>query len=480
MELLKKNEVKPLYPQSGSACKQLLTVEQRREAERIAFITDIGVSVLSWLGSKCSDIAINMATRIKSSSHSEKRDKNSMLVDYTKQKDVLAACNAIIKAEARHSAYLYEVVRMLRMASRWHEVKQDAGEDFMNRLDVFDERFGKYLEAIRKEVFAVMKPYKCTDPMTLYTLVYAVFVITRFRVVADYIMNLDEGFCRGGQFHRLTKLDVVEPLLNLIHRCQFQDKQGRPLKLLVTKGDMEEFEREKQKKSWQIRNAQNPPVEVRLYEVLQSRSLLKANYILGHWLFHIPTFDAIVKEASGGIEDPEYRKDYNVECIQSCHSSFEQAMLFEAVYNRNHRELPNALREYYDHLKAIEPDGRKRKKPVVMFSLVKANPKIDSMDASNVYCCFTGVWDNAAVAAREVGGSEKEIYDNIRQHKGNDGKNRLWMLLTDFIVLQYDAMKSQGYDDVADNIRKALPEIDFRRHKRLKEKLESKSDGNQS
>lgn len=458
-----KSELQTKNSMSNLLCSHIRTEEEKREDERVLFVLDFGTTIIAWMGSVCSDIANNVASMIANSGRSERRDKTAIAVDYTKQKDVVAACNAIKKADSKYTSQLNALIRHLTAQSKGHG-QQDTGEHFLSRIDYCDDFYKQQTEALRKAIYAVLKPLKCTDPLAFYPMMYALYMMTRFRVICNFLGEMDEDFNKKGAFYRYTKLDVIEPFINLVHRCQFQDKNGRTFKLLITKRERDEFDKEKQKKSWQIRNADNPPLELNLFELFEDDRIHHAVYAFGHELFRIANFDKIVTESCG--IDPEYRHDYHMESLQACYSSFEQTMCFESIFNRKYKEMPKTFRAYWDYLKQKFPNRAKRR-PVVCFTLVKADPKLTDTTERNIFCLFTGVWDSPELASIEIGIDDpKHITQSIQKHKGNDGHNRMWMSLSSYCIVLYKTMMENGMQEEATAFKRALHEVDFNKHDR--------------
>lgn len=447
--MMKQNDFLPkalVVPSNIAHSKgDMQTVEERRLMEFENFKTDAGATIVGAMGSMVKDIALNTAYIFRSCGKSEVRQKYNLLHDYTRERDVEGACMRIESEVRKYERTLGDFVRGLSYVSRL-SASIDAGDSFMDRCDVCDAEFSGDYEAIRKAIYDKFKPYKCTDPMALYRLMYAIFMSRRFNAVAEYIEMYSQGFGKGEPLHLMTRLRVTEPLQNLASRCNFRNKDGQPLVFHWTKDYLDEYEKLKQKKSWQNKNAGVTPVEINIWRLFSDDDIVRPVWVFERHLMELKTIDKMIQLSSG--HDPEYRMDYTMRRIQSCAETFEQSMLNSTICVHRWYDLPRRMKEYLESrekVKCINP--KRRPKPVVCFDIRKRKD-------GEIYFQFHGIWNSTNEAEREMCIKASAIRKSI-ERSDNDGCNHIWYSIEEYCRLVLKTLRDM-HPEIAEEFERLV------------------------
>lgn len=447
----------------------MLTVEEQHTHDFELFRTDASITVISAIGTFVSSLAIKVADMVALSAKSEWRAKYGILKDYSKERDTLTAVASIRKEVHRHEAALSDVMAQLTRHSPvinghpgW---SGDAGEDFMSRIDTADEEFNNDYDAIRRQIIASFRGFKCSDPKMLYPLLNAIFMAGRFMGMARYIASFAVGFRKGETFAGLLHMHVQEPLIQLAHRMNLTDNHGHPLHFIFTDDEREAYKKQAAKLSFQKKHASNPPVVVDAREIFQFDDIVRLSWQLETHMMELKTIDRLITASEG--HDPEYRHDYSMKRLQSCASTYEQAMINQALHLHKWRDVPMRMRQYLDSIeqrKCIDP--RRRPKPVVGFHL---NPKVDKK-GKPILCRdgkpdfiaeFIGIWNSSYEAQQEWGTRWQAIRRSVELKAVNDGKNNVWLSLDDYLSMTYNQLH-EVHPDVAEEFLRLIPELRVR------------------
>lgn len=442
------------------------TIEDVERHSLDLFQTDAAVTVISALSATVTALATNVANLVEFSYRSEKRQQYQILRDYTTSTDALTAVASIRKAVTRQNESINDIISLLdRKAKSILGDGADAGIDFLSRVDVSDDEFARDYAAIKKQLTDMLRPVKCSDPQMLYHLVYSMYMARRFESVARYVRTLSSSFQPGAEFYPMLHLHVLDPLQRLANHLHLTDKQGHELVFLFNKADIAEWERTTAKKHWQKKHALNPPVVVNLYDIFSCDSVVRMSWSLETHMFELKTIDRLITASEGN--DPHYRHDYRFKRVQSCASSYEQAMLNQAIYCKRWEEYPVRMRQYVDSVNARHSiDARRRPKPVVCFRLVplrdKAGKLIYTSDGTPDYePHFRGIWNSAYEAEIETDIPWQKIRKSVELKAVNDGTNHIWLSLDDYISMTYFSLL-ETHPDVAAEFKRLLPEFSMR------------------
>lgn len=310
----------------------------------------------------------------------------------------------------------------------------------------------------------MLRPFKCTDPVMLYKLVYVIFMACRFDAVARYVKGFAYGFKPGEPFNAMLHLKVLDPLHRLANHLRLTDKQGHQLVFLYSKDDVTEWQRTISKTNWQKKHADNPPVAVNLYEIFSCDEIVRLSWRLETHLFELKTIDRLITAGEGS--DPEYRKDYRFKRIQCCATSYEQAMLNNTVYCNRLAELPQRMRQYVDYVRSRKSiDPRRKPKPVVCFNLhanrdKRGNIIYDKDGLPDYTPVFNGIWNSAYEADIETDIPWRKIRKSVELKAVNDGYNNVWLSLEDYISMTYNSL-SQARPEIAAQFKAILPEFEM-------------------
>lgn len=444
------------------------TVEEKEQESLQLFQTDACVTVVSALSAMVSELATKVCDMVELSAKSEKREKYQILRDYTTNPDVLSASASIRKAVSRQNSAINELIRLLTRNStmfRMTDSHSDAGIDFISRVDASDEEFAKDYTAIRKKLTDMLRPFKCSDPVMLYALVNLMYMARRFDSVARYVSDFAVGFRQREPFNPMLHLKVLRPLELMANRMKLTDKSGHTFVFLYTLDDMREWQKTIAKRSWQKANADNPPVVVNLHELFAHDDIVRISWQLETHMFELKTIDKLIAASEG--HDPEYRHDYRFKRIQSCASTYEQAMLNQTIYCNRWSELPSRMRQYVDSVNRRHfIDPRRRPKPVVCFKLQavydkRGNLLRDPKGEPQYKPVFAGIWNSAYEADIETDVSWKKIRRSVELKAVNDGTNHIWLSLEDYISMTYSSL-SKVREEVAEEFKRLLPEFKMR------------------
>lgn len=449
------------------------TVEEKEQESLQLFQTDASVTVVSALSAMVSELAIKVYNMVAFSSQSEKREQYKILRDYTTNPDVLSAAASIRKAVSRQNSAINELICLLTRNTtmfRMPDSHSDAGLDFISRVDASDEEFARDYDAIRKKLTDMLRPYKCTDPVMLYALVNLMYMARRFDSVARYVADFAVGFRPREPFNPMLHLKVLRPLELMANRMKLTDKHGHALVFLYSLDDMREWQKTIAKRSWQKANADNPPVVINLHELFSQDDIVRLSWQLETHMFSLSTIDKLIMASEG--HDPEYRKDYRFKRLQSCASTYEQAMLNQTIYCNRWSELPLRMRQYVDSVhRRPYIDPRRRPKPVVCFKLQavydkRGNLLRDPKGEPQYKPVFAGIWNSAYEADIETDVSWKKIRRSVELKAVNDGTNHIWLSLEDYISMTYSSL-AKVRQEVAEEFKRLLPEFNMRTTKQI-------------
>ena len=460
--------------QQSNQIDRTRTKEENERHSLQLFQTDASVTVISALSATVSDLATKVADMVALSNKSEYRAKYQILRDYTTTPDVLTAVGAIRKAVNRQNDAVNSLISLLsRHTTSFHlsDTHTDAGLDFISRVDASEEEFARDYADIRRQLTDLLRPFKCSDPLMLYHLVYCMYMARRFDAVARYVRGMAYGFGVGEPFNPMLHLKVLDPLERLANHMRLTDKQGHQLVFLYNKDDVQEWERTTAKKNWQKKNADNPPVVVNLHQLFQDDQIVRISWRLETHMFELKTIDKLITASEG--HDPEYRKDYRFKRIQSCASTYEQAMLNQTIYCNRWSELPTRMRQFVDSLaqrKSISPV--RKAKPVVCFALKARRDKRGNViympnGEADYHMDFCGIWHSAYEAETEISVPWKKIRRSVELKAVNDGTNHVWLSLDDYIAMVHDSMLKMHRTDIAEALRTQLPEFSMKTLKQL-------------
>lgn len=444
------------------------TVEEKQQESLQLFQTDACVTVVSALSAMVSELATKVCNMVEFSDHSEKREKYQILRDYTFNPDVLSAAASVRKAVRRQNDAVNSLISLLTRNTSCFSLTNthtDAGIDFISRVDASDEEFAKDYAAIRKKLTEMLRPFKCSDPVMLYALVNLMYMARRFDSVARYVSDFAVGFRQREPFNPMLHLKVLRPLELMANRMRLTDKSGHTFVFLYTLDDMRSWQKTIAKRSWQKANADNPPVVVNLHELFSHDDIVRISWQLETHMFELKTIDKLIAASEG--KDPEYRLDYRFKRVQSCASTYEQAMLNQTIYCNRWSELPVRMRQYVDSVNRRHSiDARRRPKPVVCFKLQpmydkRGNVLRDAKGEPQYKPVFTGIWNSAYEADIETDIPWQKIRRSVELKAVNDGSNHVWLSLDDYISMTYSSLL-QVRADVADEFKRLLPEFDMR------------------
>lgn len=452
----------------------MLTVEEQHTHDFELFRTDASITVISAIGTFVSSLAIKVADMVSLSSKSEWRAKYGILKDYSKERDTLTAVASIRKEVHRHEAALSDVMAQLTRHSPvinghpgW---SGDAGEDFMSRIDTADEEFNTDYDAIRRQIIASFRGFKCSDPKMLYPLLNAIFMAGRFLVMARYIASFAVGFRKGETFAGLLHMHVQEPLIQLAHRMNLTDNHGHPLHFIFTDEEREAYKKQAAKLSFQKKHAANPPVVVDAREIFQLDDIVRLSWQLETHMMELKTIDRLITASEG--HDPCYRKDYSMKRLQSCASTYEQAMINQALHMNKWRDVPLRMRQYLDSIaqrKCIDP--RRRPQPVVCFHLnpktdKQGKPVLDRDGKPDFTAEFIGIWNSSFEAQQEWGTRWQDIRKSVTLKAVNDGRNNIWLSMDDYLSMTYNNLKDV-HPSIADDFLRLIKELRVRTTKEI-------------
>lgn len=455
--------------QKNNLIDKTKTVEDNERHSLALFQTDASVTVVSALSATVSDLATKVADMVALSCKSEYRAKYQILRDYTVTPNVLTAVAAIRKAVNRQNGSVNELINLLsRNTSMFHmrDTHTDAGLDFISRVDACEEEFSRDYADIKKQLTDMLRPFKCSDPLMLYHLVYCMYMARRFDSVARYVRGFAYGFAPGEPFNPMLHLKVLEPLERLANHMLLTDKHEHQLVFLYNKDDVQQWERTIAKKNWQKKHAVNPPVVVNLHKLFADDQIVRISWRLETHMFELKTIDKLIAASEG--HDPEYRKDYRFKRLQSCASTYEQALLNQTIYCNRWSELPTRLRQFVDslsHRKSISPV--RKAKPVVCFALNARRDKRGDViympnGEADYSMDFCGIWHSAYEAETEIDVPWKKIRRSVELKAVNDGTNHVWLSLEDYVSMVYDSMLKLNRNDIAEALRSQLPEFSMK------------------
>lgn len=450
------------------------TAEDKAEEAYQLFQTDACVTVISAMSAMVTELASRLCDMVEFSARSEYRAKYNILKDYASMPHTLSAVGQIRKAISKQNSATNDVIRTLTRNTVLYNLPttSDAGADFISRVDASDEEFAKDYAAIRQQITQMLRPFKCSDPVMLYALVNCMYMARRYGAMARYVMDFAVGFKAGEPFYSLLVLNIKHPLELLINRLGLADKAGHELHFVFYQTDYNEWQQTIAKKSWQKQHADNPPVLVNLHQLFLDDMLVRLSWQLETHMFELKTIDKLIAASEG--HDPEYRKDYRQKRVQSCASTYEQAMLVQSIMNYKWAEVPRRMRDYVDSINARKCiDMRRRPKPVVSFKLV---PKRDrkrqvvrnetgevEYDAQ-----FVGIWNSAYEAECETSVKWQKIRKSVELKAVNDGTNHVWLSLEDYISMTHSSLEAVR-PEVAEEFRRLLPEFDMRTARQIAE-----------
>lgn len=448
---------------------QMLTVEAQRNHNLMMFRADASFTVITALGTFVASLAIKVADMVSLSAKSEWRGKYGILKDYTQERDTLSAVASIRKEVHRHEAAISGIISMLSRLSGLLKSKPgwngDAGEDFLSRLDNADEEFASDYKAIRSQIISDFRGFKCSDPQMFYPLLNAIFMAGRFNAMARYISTCAPGFGRGEELSGALYLRVQEPLIQLAHRMNFTDKHGHPLHFIFTDDERKAYVQKASKRSFQTKHADNPPVVVDVRQIFNFDDLVRASWKLETHMMELRTIDRLIADSEG--HDPMYRKDFTMKRIQSCASTYEQAMLNQALHLYKWHDIPVRFRNYIDSINrrhCIDP--RRRPKPVVGFRLVHKHDKrgrtlLDRNGRPEIKAELIGIWNSSFEAQQEWGTPWQAIRKSVNLKAVNDGRNNIWLSLDDYLSMTYNNLL-EIHPDIAAELLRLVPELRIR------------------
>ena len=451
------------------------TVEEQHDHDFELFRTDAAMTVISAFGLFVGSLAFQVASLVETSYKSEKREKYGILHDYTQEPNTLTACQSIIKAVKKWEKAHGEIIRSLsrHSPSIFHgdEAGTDAGTNFIDRSDMANEEFAKEYDAIRKQVIETFRPYKCSDPKMMYMILNAIFMAGRFHVMARYISSFAQGFLRGDIFSGLLHLNVYDPLILLAQRLNLSDKNGHPIHLTFSQQEKEQYLQWMQKKHIQKKYAANPPVHIDVYSIFGGDQFSRLSWTMETRMMELRVIDSLILKSEG--HDPMYRKDYTMKRIQSCASSFEQAMLNNCILMHKWNDLPRRMREYIDSVNARAAiDPRRRPKPVVCFRLTTQRDKAGNIiynrhtKRPEFDTEFVGIWNSSYEAQQEWGTPWQSIQKSIKYKAVNDGRNNVWLSLDDYLSMTYNTLRDV-HPGIADEFLRLVPETKVRTNKEI-------------
>lgn len=462
------------YANSKDICK---TQEEIQQDQLQLFQTDACVTVVSALSAMVSELATKVCDMVELSHKSEYRAKYNILRDYTTNQDVLSASASIRKAVNKQNEAINELIRLLTRNTtmfKMHGTHNDAGMDFISRVDASDEEFANDYANIRKKLTDMLRPYKCADPIMLYQLVNLMYMARRFDSVARYVKDFAVGFKPNEPFNPMLHLKVLKPLEMMANRMKLQDKQWHEIVFLYDLDDMHEWQKTISKKSWQKKNDNNPPVVINLHELFADDEIVRISWELETHMFELKTIDKLITASEG--KDPEYRHDYRFKRVQSCANTYEQAMLNQTIYCNRWTELPMRMRKFVDSVNSRKYiDARRKPKPVVCFKLEaqrdrNGNVVYDKKHNVDYKPVFTGIWNSAYEADIETDVSWQKIRKSVELKAVNDGTNHVWLSLEDYIAMTYTSMKDVR-PQVAEEMKRLLPEFDMEYTRKFDEKI---------
>ena len=457
------------------------TVEEQHEHEFELFRTDAAMTVISAFGWFVSGLAFHVADMVELSAKSEYRAKYGILHDYTQEPNTLTACATIRKAIKKWEKAYGEITRALSRNSPtvFHgaEAGTDAGEDFMARVDNADEEFKAEYEAIRRQIIQDFRICKCSDPQMFYPLLNAIFMAGRFAVMSRYVASFAQGFQKGEIFAHLLHLNVYDPLQLLAQRLNLTDRDGHPLHMTFSPQEHVEYMLWSQKKHIQKRHAANPPVVIDVHSIFRADHFSRLSWTLETHMMELKTIDRLILLSEG--KDPMYRKDYSMKHIQSCVTTFEQAMVNNAIHMHKWKELPRRMREYIDSVNALPAiDPRRRPKPVVCFRLTPQRDKQGNViynrhtKRPEYDTEFIGIWNSSHEAQREWGTPWQAIQRSVKYKAVNDGRNNVWLSLDDYLSMTYNTLLDV-HPDIAAEFRRLIPELKVRTSREIADGTEA-------
>lgn len=444
------------------------TPEQIRHDEFANFQTDAAMTAINAMLSITRELAQKVVSTITLSAKSEWRGKYQILHDYTRERDMLTAVHSVQKELQRNATIhngIYQKMCTYTAAasSSLKEFGGDFSEQYLERIDTCDEVFAPYYERIRCALTDMLRPVKCSDPKMFYLVMQAIYMAARFKALRGYIRNFATGLRKGEVFTPIMYFNIKKPLMTIAHRCNFRDKQGRELILLLDSDEVEAHNKLASKKSWQKQHPDGTYQVLNIYrDVFDTDRMMRLAWELETKMMEIETIDHIILKSEG--HDPLYRDDYPYKHVQSCVTTFEQAMLNSAIALNRWSELPRRLRDFADSCsrrKYIDP--RRRPRPVAGFTLKpvldkQGRPvKLPDSDEYDYTAVFIGIWNSISEASAEWGVPISKISDSIKGRAINDGKNNVWISFEDYVRSVHLSM-SKAYPVYASELVTLFPE----------------------
>lgn len=438
---------------------QQRTIEEEARTNFEVFRTDAAFTVVTAMASITESLAIRARDIVALSAKTEWRAEYGILRDYSKDKDTLSAADRLMKLIHKYDSYAGLICKSLSIQSCTYGGSfkgRDGGEDMLARIDNCDEKFKDDFENLRKVLNSKLKPYKCSDPQALYPIVYALVMALRFPVFVDSFQWDILSFRKGESLYPLTRLNLYVPLADLLKRCKFFDKNGNPMVFLLTYTDKEQWAKNLQKKSWQVKNKDINYVVVDLYDILATDEVLRAVYRIEHRLTDLKNIDEVIANAQE--VDPEYRNDYAFTHFVHCTSTFEQMMLNACIKTHNWHDLPNRLKQFLD---TVDID-----KAVAMFHLTPVRDKQGNVKTElykgkrieQTKSKFIGIWNTMEDASAEWFVPVEEIKESACSKRGTDKNGNTWLTMSDYISVAYNEMKA-CYPEYAEEMLTLIPQL---------------------